>query len=240
MFSTSFGIIGSSTYRAGRSANEYALWGAYGTGARPKFEVSAGSAGSRVVGSSGGSVGGVQPMAHTCISGLEFYCYSRNPDDVRFNVSSAGTVWCGIMMSAACENFLVEDCKIGYFGGNGGAAIYFVLGVAHGLIRLRRNILMNTYSVEGAGNSAGINGAGFRHLLMEENVIFESGWHPDVPTAPRGTHSHNIYLFAYPDGGLTPSQAQPPYLSPQHLREGLLAWFLHQSGVALRQQPPHS
>src|SRR5262249_32824853 len=140
-------VLGAPFALSGRSSQEPMLISSYGSGARPKIKTSAATINNVFYTTSdrGNSTG-----QYIAIVGLEFYCYDRNPSDVRFLSTSAALESSAIVMHNGASWFLFEDNKISFYNGalvlqpaNGDATIQASL--KHLDLQIRRNVIVDQY-----------------------------------------------------------------------------------------------
>lgn len=170
---------------AGRSASEPLLVTAYGAGARPRVMPATDVSGLRLQNSGGGTNGG----NNTAVVGIEFYAYTRDPNDPSFVSPVTNTF--GIFMLNSTEWMLIEDCKFSFF-----SLGFSALTGVNKYVTLRRNIVVDCYNIVGTGHSQGAYFADISSLMLEENFFDHNGWNEDVD-APADVFSHNVYIKSY-------------------------------------------
>lgn len=156
----------------GRSLGQPQLLGSYGTGARPLIR-SGGHQG--ISGNGGGS------RRWLAVVGLHF----RGRDNAPNSAPS------GFSFLTPVEGFLIEDCLVERY------QVGIVIDGFDGRfrdVRLRRNIVVDNYSVSGS-HSEGTYLSRIDGLLLEENLFDHNGWLPGVANATGPTiYRHNIYI----------------------------------------------
>lgn len=168
----------------GRSADEPMLIGTYGSGARPIIKTGADISALVFQGS---SVGG----KYQAVIGIDFYAYTRNPDDQGY--IGAGDSSYAIRHLVDTEWFLVEDCVTRFYPTN----MSFEL-VAKPEVKLRRNVITDSYGVAGVYHSSGVFFSQVESPVVEENVFDHNGWHADLAgggaDGDATIFNHNIYI----------------------------------------------
>jgi hypothetical protein len=156
----------------GRSIGEPQLVSSYGTGARPLIRSGASNGMSR-------NGGGSRPWLS--VVGLHF----RGRDNAPNSSPS------GFHCLTPVEGLLIEDCCFERY--QVGIVIQGFDGRIKN-IRLRRNIVIDNYSVS-ASHPAGAYLSGVDGMLLEENVFDHNGWLPGVANATGPSiYRHNIYI----------------------------------------------
>jgi Right handed beta helix region len=158
--------------KRGRSITEPQVITSYGTGARPLLSTG---------GNSGltGMGGGSRPWL--AVVDLHF----RGRDGAPTSAPA------GLSFLTPVEGLLIEGCLI---------ERYNVAVVIQGLdgrfrnVRLRRNVIVDQYSVD-SSHAGGTYLSGIDDLLIEGNIFDRNGWIPGVPQAtPPTIFRHHIYV----------------------------------------------
>jgi hypothetical protein len=167
---------------SGRSSSELMLISSYGRGARPLIKTNPSNT-SAVIGSfrSGGNF-----MA---IVGLEFYAYTRDPNNAAFNAETVAKYHSCFRFLAAFDWLLVEDCKVSFYDVN---MIFQNVPSATSTVRLRRCVVTDSYRSTGHSLGAFIEGVG--HPFIEECVWDHNGWNDSISGAEPTIFNRNIYL----------------------------------------------
>lgn len=179
------GYSGVSAGVVGQASTGPILISSYGTGARPLIKTDATD--STAINSQRDDGTG----NFIAIIGVEFYSYTRDPNNVNFSAAGLTTEQTGFNILNAIDWFLVEDCKFSFyenhnFSPNGGA----------GNLAFRRNIVVDNYNARGS-HAQGIFVSQTAGVLIEENLFDHNGWNSAAVLGGAGdanTFNHNVYL----------------------------------------------
>ena len=132
------------------------------------------------------------------IVGIEFYNYTRDPNNASFNSSLPDMQ--GIFFLNPITWLLIEDCKFSFFANNISLQLDYYTFLP-GTVTIRRNVIVDAYSTD--SHSQGIFTSGISNLVIEENVLDHNGW--DASVAGAGPTVFNRNLYDHQDGttGLT-------------------------------------
>ncbi len=145
----------------GRSPSERFLLATYGPDeARPLLKT----------GRVGGAIFLYGSFENMAIVGLHFHAHTRDTESPEFE-SYAGNSGFHFLVGpdGAGRHILVEDCRIEF----GSLVMQTRRGSFRGAV-VRRNLVLNTYSV--TGHSNGFFAAGLDGMLLEENIFDHNGW----------------------------------------------------------------
>ena len=183
-----FTITSSIVPKGGRSTTEPSLIGAYGaTGNSPLIKTRTNLQALRMTGLGSG---------FTAVSGLDFYAYTRDPEDAGYVAPADPDIDTGLFLDVPNGAVLIEGCKFRFYDDN------LVNGPWDGLT-IRRSVFLDNYAGTGQSHSQGILITSITSLLLEENVFDHNGW-----LVPAGggvgeatNYNHNIYS-AYVSGAI--------------------------------------
>lgn len=160
--------------KGGRSETEPTVVASYGTSSERPF-IRTGS------GSAFACWSNIPQINHVWVVGLRFtphtYTGTANHPDGFTYQGTAGT------------NILIEDC---HFSGYRAAII--LEGTVLTNLRVRRNIIVDSFVVGDNPHTYGMYVFGANGLTIEENVIDHNGWREDIPGAFANIFRHNVYL----------------------------------------------
>ncbi len=162
--------------KSGRSSQEPALIGTYGSGERPLIKAGSGTG----IDIASGSV------SNLAIVGIHFQAHTRIPGASNFVRSSGGY---GIRFVAGTSSVLVEDVEVDHFKFN---LLFQAYNSAQSNVKIRRSVITDSYGLSVA--SSGIFAQGVQGLTLEENVFDHNGWNTAVSGASSNSLSHNAYL----------------------------------------------
>jgi hypothetical protein len=166
--------------KCGRSPQEPVLVGAYGTGARPRFDISGfgGSGWSAILGDD------IPSKDNVVLMGLHFR--GVNPQNGVGLFSSNGGL----------KDFLLEDMVFE----RGSVGIQYDAYVPQ-RITFRRCLFLDNFS-NGGAHAQGLYLYKVAETVVEENVFDRCGWNPDLPQANPTIFNHCIYWQSEgaPDG----------------------------------------
>ena len=163
--------------KSGRSSQEPALLGAYGSGNRPMIKAGSGTALEMTSGT----------VNHLAIQGVHLFAHTRDPNISGYS-SSSGEF--GIRFLSNTSGLLIEDTVIDQF--RFGLLIQDYHGSQYN-VKIRRSIITDSYSNNG-GHSSGIYAHGVNGLTLEENVWHHNGWNSQVSGGGATSQNHNAYL----------------------------------------------
>ena len=172
--------------RNGRSATEPSLIGAYGaTGASPLLKTeTTNEMALRIHRSS---------ALWIAVAGLDFYAYTRNPDEVGF-ITPAGLqlgfyIYSG-STTAPYSGILVEGCKFRFFDDSMVTSLALPVD---GLV-LRRNVFSDSYAGPTQSHNQGLY-LEKQDAILEENIFVHNGWLNPAGGAlgPATIFNHNVY-----------------------------------------------
>lgn len=131
------------------------------------------------------------------IRGVEAICVAKKPDEPEWDEDNVPYSAGGIVCMGECDDFLVEDCKIGYFGFN---IVFQATGGTekrHTNVRIIRNIIHNSWkhydSGQGGGHSSGIYLEKMNGVTVRENFIYKNGYLDGVSGASPTKFNHGVY-----------------------------------------------
>lgn len=174
---------------SGKSATEPQVIGAYDPsgdttivnpatgGARPLINVDT-SIGDGLYGSGAG--GGGSGFNYLAIVGIELYAFKRDPLSVNYDpVGAPPALGKAISSLLHFDWLLVEDCKMSFFyqnlGFDSSGNVNTLTGNFSKNLILRRNVIVNSYSISSNGGD-GIHIGGVEPVTIEENVIDHNGY----------------------------------------------------------------
>jgi hypothetical protein len=179
--------------KSGASAQEPMVFGTYGEGSRPIFD------------SSGWETLHISPgfqspntVRHLAIVGLHFRAGQRDFNRRGFDIAAVPNTGVGIKLVGVqttapqiVEDLLIEDCKFEYLPQ--GMALEGPYADSVQDVRVRRNIIVDTYATSGDTN--GLYVSNVRGLLMEENVIDGVQRAPGLdPVRVASSLAHAVYV----------------------------------------------
>jgi hypothetical protein len=126
--------------KAGRSASEPIVIGAYGAGARPLLKTGT---------NDGFYIGTESGIDHVAIMGLGFVAHTRLPGP---SFTGSGEA-IGLRVLGESDDLLVEDCFIQGYGNNITLQNFF--GTISN-VRVRRSVIVDAYAIAGVAHSQGI------------------------------------------------------------------------------------
>jgi hypothetical protein len=172
---------------SGRSATEPALTGAYGaSGASPVIKVT--EANQQAV-----RIHRTSPN-WVAISGLDFYSYTRNPNDTGYlgtsGLNQLGFFVNGTPTATTYRGFLLEGCKFRFFDDS---LISTTSNSVDGLI-IRRNLFTDSYAGAGQSHCQGLYIYN-QNATLEENIFIHNGWYSVAGGTPGEAtiFNHNVY-----------------------------------------------
>jgi len=172
---------------SGRSATEPALTGAYGaSGASPVIKVT--EANQQAV-----RIHRTSPN-WVAISGLDFYSYTRNPNDTGYlgtsGLNQLGFFVNGTPTATTYRGFLLEGCKFRFFDDS---LISTTSNSVDGLI-IRRNLFTDSYAGAGQSHCQGLFIYN-QNATLEENIFIHNGWYSVAGGTPGEAtiFNHNVY-----------------------------------------------
>ena len=163
--------------KCGRSQQEPALLGAYGSGARPMIKAGSGTA-IDIVG------GQRQQPRHPGRAPVR-----PHPRPRRRRLRPRRQGGYGIRFVAGTTGVLIEDCVIDQFGFN---MLFQPYNSTQSNVKLRRNVITDAYSI--GGHASGMYVQGVNGLTLEENVFDHNGWNEKVSGGGATPQNHNAYL----------------------------------------------
>src|SRR5688572_4823698 len=161
--------------KSGRSQQEPALLGSYGSGSRPMIK----AGGNTAIDVSAGSVNNV------VIQGVHLFAHTRDPKIGGYSASNGGY---GIRWVAGTTGLLIEDCVIDQFRFN---LLFQPYNSSQSNIKLRRNVITDAYS--SSGHASGMYVQGVNGFTLEENVVDHNGWNASAGGG-QSPQNHNAYL----------------------------------------------
>lgn len=174
-----FGLMSN---KSGLSADAPFFVSSYGTGARPLIKP--GKLNNLAVGCQASDT----HVNYFAITGIEFYAYTRDPDNPSYDVTTGETA--GFRVINSPRFWLIEDCKFTFFNNNtlqGSSAVNTI-----GKTTVRRNVICDNYDADGS-HAQGIYCESNADLRIEENVFDHNGWNESVGNRP-DIFKHNIYI----------------------------------------------
>ena len=166
----------------GRSASEPALISSYGTGARPLIKTND----SNYIGIGTGGAG--DPGDFLAVTGLEFYAYTRDPNNAAFTGTSTSQE--GVYFNDQTGWLLLEDNKFSFYSDN--IAIQLPTNSGTSTVTIRRNVAVDSWSV--VAHSQGLLTGNVANLVIEDNVFDHNGWNVSIAGADANIFSRNAYV----------------------------------------------
>lgn len=182
----------------GRSASEPSLTGAYGSsGASPVLQTDHYI--NQAIRIQRGTPNWI------AISGLDFYSYTRDPNNASFSELSTNDyydqlglfIYNGNTNTTYYNGFLIEGCKFRFYDDN----IVTSTTVAVPDLIIRRNLFTDSYAGNGQSHSQGLY-LTKQNITLEENIFVKNGWLVNYGEGwgEATTFNHNVYT-SYPEGG---------------------------------------
>lgn len=163
---------------SGRSATERMVVGAYGEGARPRFEFE-----DEALATNGG-ISEKEYLDNLVFTSLHFL---GEPHDPSRGTPSGPNPTC-ISWLRGGRDVLFEDMRFEFCA----VHVTHFDGFRAERFRFHRNLFLDSYSVEDAHAQA-ILLHGVESMVLEENVFDRCGWHPDFQVADPTIFNHCIY-----------------------------------------------
>lgn len=151
----------------GRSADEPAYFGTYGTGDRPIID--------------SGDYNGIQTTNKSFIAVIGWHL---EPTRVNMSADSIG-MWF-LSPGGSSQWVLVEDCYVRGYAGN------IAFSGAQSDSTVRRCVILESYST--TAHSQGLYVPWSSNVLIEENFLDHNGWNEGVSGAEATIFNHNMYL----------------------------------------------
>ena len=174
--------------KSGHSPEAPLVIGSYGDGPRPIVRTRQGAF----------NLYGNQPVLHdVIISNIHFLAPGRDPEAADFDPASE----CGmaIRIVRPVHRLTIQDCRFELFQGN----LALTGDKSKGRLQdiaLRRCVVLDAYSTEGAHSGQGVYADKVDGLTIEDCVFDHNGWHEKVPGATPNIFRHNIYISADTSG----------------------------------------
>ncbi len=168
--------------KSGRSADEPAVLGTYGTGNRPV--IATGATGSAFYAT------GKSPVNFLVIQGLQFYSTVRDPSSPSFDSKTEGARFSGLRWYAPTVGLTIEDCSFRFYSDN-----LDIEGMSPGAVQnvtIRRCLSADSYNT--VNHSQGLYGYDINGLSVEESVFDHNGWNESISGAGQSGFNHNVYL----------------------------------------------
>lgn len=175
----------------GLSAAAPCVYGAYGTGDRPRFDVQALASAFYCQG------GGGTPtiVDNVAFQDLNFYSYTRDPDNPSYALTNGSS---GFYWLQGIDGFVMERVTFSFFGHGGSIQDAVGYGWANTMI-FNECDFRNGYATSGnvsgffATTQAATGADPSTTLIFRRCVFYHNGWNADIPIA-QTVFNHNIYI----------------------------------------------
>jgi hypothetical protein len=179
--------------KSGASAQEPMVLSAYGSGPRPIVDPGPGEAIHITPGFRSANT-----VRHVAISGVSFVATRRDFNRPDYDISRVSPTGLGIRIvgvettaAEIVEDLLIEDCSFVFLGQGIVLEGPYLDSVRN--VRLRRNVIADTYSTHGHTN--GVYVSNVRGLSMEENIVDGVQRAPGMdPAQSASALSHAVYV----------------------------------------------
>jgi hypothetical protein len=162
--------------KSGPSEQGMIVVGSYGPRDMARPQLRTPSSGIRGIASGGG-------VSNVAIVGLDLA-----PTDY----NGTGPHPTGIDIQGSWHNLLIEDCLVAGYANN--VTIQGDPNNHANSIRVRRNVIVDSYVVGDSPHSQGLLIGHTDDALIEENVLDHNGWREDIPGAQTTIYRHNVYI----------------------------------------------
>ena len=162
------------TSKAGKSATEPMLIGAYGTGARPSIQF---------VRDEWEPVARFTSCSNVFVVGLDFYAYKRDPDNPSFKagaIDGERSNAHGFSLEGSGSNFTLEDCMLRFYRTN-----LSCIG-PYDTVALRRCVILDAYDWQqpSSGNTQGVFFSYSKNNILEQCILDGNGHNDQLGHTP--------------------------------------------------------
>jgi len=128
-------------------------------------------------------------QSNVAFVGLDFYAHTRDPGSPDYQTTEGNA---GLRFLGGGDNILIEDCIIRFY--KTGIIVQSYDGGQYRNFKLKRSMVIDSYSVPDSGHSQGIYVEKVDGLLIEECVFDHNGWNEDIPESEATMFNHNMNI----------------------------------------------